>query len=161
MEIKWYQLLFQIINFGILVFLLNRFLYRPIIKIIELRNKKIADSIKAAEDTLKEKSTIEALKRLAEAEAEKKAVEIVERAQKRAGVEAKEIVASAREAADLEVGKKMAAATGELEAQEKAIAGRLSDLVVKTTAKILKDSLSDKEQKAIIAAQIKKLSKVK
>src|SRR3972149_3758225 len=108
MEIKWYQLLFQIINFGILVFLLNRFLYRPIIKIIELRNKKIADSIKAAEDTLKEKSTIEALKKLAEAAAEKRAGEIVEKAQKRATVQAKEIVALAREEADLEVGKNMA-----------------------------------------------------
>ena len=47
--------MFQLINFGVLVFVLNRFLYQPILKIIELRNKKIEDSIKAAEETLKEK----------------------------------------------------------------------------------------------------------
>ena len=161
MEIKWYQLLFQIINFGILVWLLNRFLYQPIIKIIEQRNKKIMDSIKAAEDTLMEKTKIEELKKLARAEAEKEAVKIVESAQKRAGEKAKEIVAEARLEADEQMGKKMAAATGELEAQEKAIAGRLSDLVVKTTAKILKDSLSQKDQRAIIDSQIKKLKSVK
>src|SRR3990167_11261655 len=100
MEIKWYQLLFQIINFGVLVWLLNRFLYRPIINIIEQRNKKIIDSIKAAEDTLKEKTKIEELKKLARAEAEKEAVKIVESAQKRAGEKAKEIVAEARLEAD-------------------------------------------------------------
>lgn len=161
MSILWYQLLFQIINFGVLIFLLNRFLYRPIIKIIEQRNKKIADSIKAAEDTLKEKTKIEELKKLATAEAEKEAVKIVEAAQKRAAVTAKEMVAAARAEADEQMGKKMAAAAGELEAQEKAIAGRLSELVIKTTAKVLKDSLSETQQRAIITSQIKKLGRVK
>jgi len=69
MEIRWYQLLFQIVNFGILIFLLNRFLYRPILKIVEDRNKKIEDSLKAAEATLKEKEKINELKKLAAAEA--------------------------------------------------------------------------------------------
>jgi len=161
MEIKWYQLLFQIINFGVLVWLLNRFLYRPIINIIEQRNKKITDSIKAAEDTLKEKTKIEELKKLARAEAEKEAVKIVEAAQKLAEAKAKEIMSQAKAEADEQMGKKMAAATGELEAQEKAIAGRLSDLVVKTTARILKNSLSASQQKAIISGQIKKLKRIK
>ena len=71
MEIRWYQLLFQVINFGLLIFVLNRFLYRPILKIVEQRNKKIEDSIRAAEATLKEKEKIAEIKKQVVAEAEK------------------------------------------------------------------------------------------
>ncbi|OGD55653.1 ATP synthase F0 subunit B [Candidatus Beckwithbacteria bacterium RIFCSPLOWO2_02_FULL_47_23] len=157
MEIRWYQLLFQIVNFGILIFLLNRFLYRPILKIIEDRNKKIEDSLKAAEATLKEKEKINELKKLAVAEAEKEAVKIVETAKHQADLSGKQILSEAQAEAEAAVNKKMELLTDKLAQEEKRLQGRVADLVITTTRQVLKSSLGKEEQKRIVDRQIKEL----
>jgi F-type H+-transporting ATPase subunit b len=50
MKINWFTVIAQAINFLILVWLLRRFLYKPILKSIDEREKKIAAQIKDAED---------------------------------------------------------------------------------------------------------------
>ncbi|KKU13503.1 MAG: ATP synthase subunit b [Microgenomates group bacterium GW2011_GWC2_45_8] len=157
MEIRWYQLLFQIVNFGILIFLLNRFLYRPILKIIEDRNKKIEDSLKAAEATLKEKEKINELKKLAVAEAEKEAVKIVEAAKHQADLSGKRIINEAQAEAETAVVKKMELLNDKLAQEEKRLQGRIADLVITTTRQVLKSSLGKEEQKRIVDRQIKEL----
>ena len=157
MEIRWYQLLFQIVNFGILIFLLNRFLYRPILKIIEDRNKKIEDSLKAAEATLKEKEKINELKKLAVAEAEKEAVKIVETAKHQADLSGKQILSEAQAEAEAAVNKKMELLTDKLAQEEKRLQGRVANLVITTTRQVLKSSLGKEEQKRIVDRQIKEL----
>jgi len=49
MQINWFTVIAQIINFLILVWLLKRFLYKPILKAIDEREEKIAARIKDAE----------------------------------------------------------------------------------------------------------------
>jgi F-type H+-transporting ATPase subunit b len=158
MSIKWYQLLFQLINFGVLVFVLNRFLYRPILKIIELRNKKIQDSIKAAEETLKEKAKIEIIKKKVVEEAEKEAVKIVEQAKSQADKTSRKIIEAAKIQAEQEVNKKFQLMQEKLAEQEEKIKTGITDLVIKTTAQLLKDALTPTEQKSVIDKEIKKLS---
>jgi F-type H+-transporting ATPase subunit b len=53
-QIDYFTMVAQIINFLILVFLLRHFLYRPVIKIMDEREKKIASQIKDAEQKRKE-----------------------------------------------------------------------------------------------------------
>jgi len=50
MEINWFTVIAQLINFLILVWLLKRFLYKPILNAVHEREKKIADQLKDAED---------------------------------------------------------------------------------------------------------------
>ena len=50
MKINWFTVIAQVINFLILVWLLKRFLYKPILKAIDEREKKIAAQIKDADD---------------------------------------------------------------------------------------------------------------
>lgn len=157
MEIRWYQLLFQIVNFGILIFLLNRFLYRPILKIVEQRNKKIEDSLKAAEATFKEKEKINELKKLAVLEAEKEAVKIVEAAKHQADLSGKQILSEAQIEAEAAVTKKMELLADKLSQEEIRLQGRVADLVIKTTRQVLKSSLGKEEQKRIVDRQIKEL----
>jgi len=161
MSIKWYQLLFQIINFGILVFVLNRFLYKPIVNIIKQRNKKIEDSIKAAEATLKEKAKIEAIKKIAIEEAEKETVRIIDKAKLNAGKSGKTIIDKAKQEAGKEVDKKFQLMSEKLADQEAKITQKITDLVIKTTSRVLKGSLTNKEQKQIIDKEIAKLKKLK
>ncbi|MFO7824014.1 MAG: F0F1 ATP synthase subunit B [Cyclobacterium sp.] len=49
MEINWFTVIAQIINFFILVWLLKKFLYKPILKAIDERESKIAAQLKEAE----------------------------------------------------------------------------------------------------------------
>jgi F-type H+-transporting ATPase subunit b len=49
MDINWFTVIAQVLNFFILVWLLKRFLYKPILKAIDEREDKIAAQLKAAE----------------------------------------------------------------------------------------------------------------
>lgn len=49
MEINWFTVVAQIINFFILIWLLKRFLYKPILNAIDERESKIAAQLKDAE----------------------------------------------------------------------------------------------------------------
>ena len=48
MEINWFTVIAQIVNFLILVWLLKRFLYKPVLKAIDDRERKIAAQLKDA-----------------------------------------------------------------------------------------------------------------
>ncbi len=50
MNVNWFTVIAQVINFLILVWLLKRFLYKPILNAIDEREKKIAAQIKDADD---------------------------------------------------------------------------------------------------------------
>ncbi|MBY5958989.1 hypothetical protein KUV50_12630 [Membranicola marinus] len=49
MEINWFTVIAQIVNFLILVWLLKRFLYKPVLNAIDSREKKIAEQLSEAE----------------------------------------------------------------------------------------------------------------
>lgn len=48
MEINWFTVIAQIVNFLILVYLLKRFLYKPVLEAIDAREKKIAAQLEDA-----------------------------------------------------------------------------------------------------------------
>src|SRR5690554_4157684 len=48
MEINWFTVIAQIVNFLILVWLLKRFLYKPVLDAIDAREKKIASQLEDA-----------------------------------------------------------------------------------------------------------------
>ena len=48
MKIDWFTVIAQVINFLILAWLLKRFLYKPILKAVDEREKKIASQLKDA-----------------------------------------------------------------------------------------------------------------
>ena len=48
MQIDWWTFIAQIINLVILLFLLRKFLYKPVLKVVEARQKTIADELNQA-----------------------------------------------------------------------------------------------------------------
>jgi F-type H+-transporting ATPase subunit b len=65
MKINWFTVIAQIINFFVLVWLLRRFLYKPILKAIDERENKIAAELKdaKAKETEAKKEQAEFLKK--------------------------------------------------------------------------------------------------
>jgi F-type H+-transporting ATPase subunit b len=56
--IEWKLLVIQMLNFGVVLFVLQRFAYKPIMAIIEKREKEIAEGVAAAEHAKKEKERV-------------------------------------------------------------------------------------------------------
>lgn len=83
--IDWRLLLIQAVNFGLLLLILWRFLYRPLVKMLDERRGKIAESVQKAEA---------ADRRLAEADMEGKTIVAA------AGKEAEGLVAAGRSRAE-------------------------------------------------------------
>jgi F-type H+-transporting ATPase subunit b len=65
MKINWFTVIAQIINFFVLVWLLRRFLYKPVLKAIDERENKIAAQLKDAQakETEAKKEQVEFLKK--------------------------------------------------------------------------------------------------
>lgn len=76
MLIDWFTVCAQIVNFLILVWLLKRFLYRPILDAIDAREKRIAQQIAEAErqDAMAQQQQAELKSRSAEFDAERDAL---------------------------------------------------------------------------------------
>lgn len=152
-------LLAQIANFGILVFLLSKFLYKPVIKKLEERRAKIAaglaltDSLKVKEEDLAKKSA-QVLKD-AKAEAQK-----IIAAAKKAGVAAK---AEQISKGQVEITQERAKLHQELESEltqtKKALAGQTVEIASSMAAKIVSAVLSESQQHELIAQAITKLEK--
>ena len=161
MQIHWYQLLFQIINFGILIFVLNKFLYSPIVKIIDQRNKKIQDGIKAAEKNLEEKANLEEFKKRIQLKAEKEATDILSKARQQADQQSKEMLNESKSEAQALTEREFENLREKLKDEEAKMKGRIGNLVVDMTAKVLEKTLSSSDQHQIIDRELKILEKAK
>ena len=76
MSIDWFTLIAQIFNLLILLFLLRKFLYLPVLKAVEIRQNLIRDELKKAEDSRLKAQKAEALclKKTQEIENEKQQI---------------------------------------------------------------------------------------
>ena len=54
MKIDWFTVIAQVINFLVLVWLLKRFLYKPILNAIEEREKKVSEQLTDAAEKMDE-----------------------------------------------------------------------------------------------------------
>ena len=161
MQIHWYQLLFQIINFGVLIFVLNKFLYGPIVKIIDQRNKKIQDGIKAAEKNLEEKAGLDEFKKKIQLKAEKEATEILSKDRKKDTDQSKQIVAQSKTETQDIAQKEFENLKEKLNDEEAKMKNRIGNLVVDMTAKVLEETLTSADQHKIVDRELKILAKAK
>ena len=157
MEIDIKQVLLQLLNFGILVALFGKFMFKPILKILDARSKKIQDGMLAAEKSLKAASETEKKQTEKLAEASKKAAAIIAQAKaesKKLGVD---LIAEAKAVAAVELVKQKDAFNKELESVEGQMKKRIADLVVETTKAVLSSSLKPADLKTITSTEISKL----
>lgn len=84
MLIDWYTVAAQVINFAVLVWLLKRFLYRPILRAIDAREKRISDSLAEADEARaeaeRERETFEARNAEFERQRDRRLDEVAEEA---------------------------------------------------------------------------------
>lgn len=97
MLIDWFTVIAQIINFLILVFLLRRFLYGPIVKMMNERRERIESDITAAERKRQEAREEISLYRRKNEELDAQREELLDQAKQAADTERRRLLAEARE----------------------------------------------------------------
>lgn len=95
--IDWKILVGQIINFLILLWILNKFVIKPFLALLNKRQNQIAEGIKKSEEADKSLQKAKLLIQEAEMAAEKRAKEIIAAAEKRAKEKSQEILAAAEQ----------------------------------------------------------------
>lgn len=147
----------QIINFLILLFILWRFAYKPILKMLNDRRGKVAESLENAKKieenlAISEQKTREILSK-AQTEAERQ----IENAKKLAIEQKNEIVTAAKTQAEKEVEKAKIAISAERVSAEKSLESKITQLVALATGKILEKETSAATQNQAIDEAIEEL----
>ncbi|MBI2018678.1 hypothetical protein HYS96_03120 [Candidatus Daviesbacteria bacterium] len=148
----------QVVNFLILLWLLNKFLYKPIIRVLEERKQKVAEANKNAEEIEKKLLQITALKE----EEILKAVKEGEKIIKEASDEALQIIENGRRQYE-EIIKNARKDAKELLQVEKAnldreIRENLGEMIALALQKVTGKVLSKKDQQNILEKEIRNLS---
>lgn len=159
--INAYQLLAQGVNFLILMFVLKKFLLKPLVALLEKRKASIVDQIKSEEDLSKRIKDLQTKDQQVLKQAKLKADEIIKQAQTQARKEAAEIIAEARQNSK----KVMALADKDAKSELDKGKTKLQAVVIKQAAilanRALSEFLSKADQKKITEAQIARLIKGK
>ena len=147
----------QIINFLILLLLLKRFLYKPLLKVLDERKQKIAAGLKAAEENeqLLLKTETDREKQLSKASLEAKS--IIEEAKNAAN----EIVNEAHLKAAADIEALLAKTHQQIQVERVQLQNELrsefADIVVASLEKIAEKSLNPKDRQKITKEAITQL----
>ncbi len=155
--VDWPHLLAQIASFCIVCFVLYRFAYRPILKMLEARRQQIAQGLAHAEQIKAELAKTETQRQEVMAQANAEATKFIEEARaaasrlqeketQKAIAAAEQIMAKAREAAAQDYARMLAELKREV--------GRL---VVQATATVVGKILTPEDQKRLAEETVKEL----
>jgi F-type H+-transporting ATPase subunit b len=96
-DINWSTLLFQILNFGIMVFILSRVFFKPVVRILDQRSEQVTKSMQEAEDREKTAAEAQAEYEKTLAEAQEQVLVMQQRAQEDLLQTKQQVLAEARE----------------------------------------------------------------
>lgn len=143
-------LLFQIFNFTILCILLYAWAYRPILKMMDNRKKKIAQGLEDARIASEARANAEQDAAKIMADAQNKANQVVRESTERAESAALEI----RAAAEAEATKEREASLAEVQVERDRMLGdlrsQIAALAITAAQKLVGETLDDKRQHALI-----------
>ena len=148
--IDWMKFIAQLINFGIVLFILWKWVFGPVTKKLQERTDKIEKAMRDANSTEKEKQEFAVWKQQEMTKARTEAGGIISQAQTEAGKVKEDILNQAKE----EQLKLTEQSRKQIE-QEKALAlqsakSELADIITTATEKILRQKLDDKKDKELI-----------
>jgi F-type H+-transporting ATPase subunit b len=150
----------QIVNFIIILFILKKFLYKPILEVLKKRQITIKEGLKQAEDarTKLEKVVIEEKNILRQAQLQSK--KIIEDAKEESLEITKQINLDAKKQTEKLLFDAKEQITRESTEAEKRLAVNTSKLAVTLLKKSLTDFFSSKEQEEVLAQALKKIKKI-
>ena len=155
--VDWKLLVAQVVNFLVLLWVLRRFAYRPMLEFLEKRTKRIESGLRDAKRAAEKLSEIEAKEREVLEEARKESAAIVARARESAERIADKVMIESREESErilIETRKKVDAERESMRAEMKR---ELAGLVLLATEKVLAEKLKGADDTVLIRKAVEKL----
>ncbi|MFZ2025085.1 MAG: ATP synthase F0 subunit B [Microgenomates group bacterium] len=150
----------QLVNFGIIMFVLTKLLYKPILSMLEKRKKKIEEGLALTEKMKLEEEKMEVKKSKMIAETRKEGVVMIEEAKVQAKSEAKIIIEAAHKEADEIIMKGKDQATAEREAMKKDVQNEAVVLATGMAKRLLSSVMTAEMQHTVLAKHIKQLREI-
>jgi F-type H+-transporting ATPase subunit b len=147
--INWGLLLAQVINVGLLVWLLSKYLYQPVLRMLNERTERIQQSLRDADQV---KQQVARAKQDYDAElarARQEAAAVLAQAQERAKAQEQEIIAQARREADRIRSDAREQAGQEREQLVNDLKNQMADLVTATATRVLGAELKQNHDRLI------------
>jgi F-type H+-transporting ATPase subunit b len=144
------KLAFQVVNFLLLLYLLNRFLFKRVLNLLDERSARIGKGLEEADAAARDRELARAEREAAVDEARREAQAMIARATKIAEDSRLEIVATARTEAE----KVTARARDEITAEkEKAIAelrSQVADLALQAAGRLVQSEMNTATQRRLV-----------
>lgn len=151
MDIQVPQLLFQLINFSVVLGALVYLLYKPVQKILDERAERVAESVKEAEVVMAEKEKLASLKAKTKRDAEKEAARILEDAKKLAAKRRQELTEETKAALEKEMAKAQARWAEEKQQLTAGARKEMVKAVVEVSSLVMGKKLDAKTNEKLIA----------
>lgn len=152
-------LLFELINFGILFWVLKRYAYGPIVTALENRRKAIEDSLAQAEAAAARQKDAEAERTKVLEQARKRAAEIKAEALSDADVRRGAVIQEAEQTAEHIVAQAKREADRALREAREQLEGEVRDLVVAATSVVIDERLDAKRDESLLNRSLQLASK--
>jgi F-type H+-transporting ATPase subunit b len=142
-------LIAQIFNVVLLVWLLTRFLYRPVLNMLNERTRRIQESLKETEQVKEQLARANEDYDQKLAQARQEAAGILAQAQERAKLQEAEIIAQARQEADRIRSDAREQAVQERDGLMRDLKNQMADLVTITASRVLGEELKSNHDQLI------------
>jgi F-type H+-transporting ATPase subunit b len=149
-DINLVGLVFQVINFLLLLYLLNRFLFKPLLARMDERTTKIEKGLEDAETAARDRELARAEREAAVSEARKEAAEMLARSSKIAEDTRNEILTEARSEAEKVTQRAREEINAEKEKAMSELRAQVADLALEAAAKLVRSDMNATTQRRLV-----------
>ena len=141
---------FQVFNFLLLLYLLNRFLFKRVFALVDERKAKIEKGLEDAEAAARDRELARAEREAAVAEARKEAAEMLANANKIATDTRNEILAQAKADAEKVTERAREEITAEKDRAMAELRAEVADLALSAAAKLVRSDMNATTQRRLV-----------
>lgn len=154
MEIIPLQIIYQMVNFSIILGLLTYLLYKPILKVFEERSKRIEEGQKAAQDLIEERALIEQLKEKTTKKLELEEAKEMQAITNRVKENKQQLLVEAQKEVDAYIKNQQTKWQEEKQRRVHALKDDLITSVIEVSQKVISKKLTAKDKQDLIDTQI-------
>jgi F-type H+-transporting ATPase subunit b len=144
------KLIFQVINFLLLLYLLNRFLFPSVIRMLDERKGRISKGLEDAEAAARDRELARAEREAALDEARKEAQAMIARATKIADDSKAEILAEAKAQAEKATSKARGEITAEKDRALAELRTHVAELALEAAGRLVKSEMDGPTQRRLV-----------
>lgn len=150
--VEWKLLLTQAVNFLLFLLIFWRFAYRPLQRMLDKRQRRVANSLQEAERVRQEAERLDAKQAKDIERTKKRAAQIIAEAKEAAQTESQAVMAEAKQAAENITASQREQLATEQQRLREELQSELATLAAASTRRVLSNMVTDDDRTKMVAA---------